>query len=125
MTDEELARIVHSAHVAYNIILGDNAPDSPWDALSFRHQEQVARRVKSIRQGHGAAQIHAEWVDEMKRWGWKLGDVKDPAKKTHPCLRPYDELPPEQQDKDRMAVNLVLTFMPPEELMNVMMAREA
>lgn len=113
MTDEDLARIVHSAHIAYNVILNDNAPDPPWDALTRRHREQVIRRVKSIREGHGPAQIHQEWVDEMLAWGWTWGLVKNPVEKTHPALRPYDELPAWQQAKDRLAVRIVFTFVLP------------
>lgn len=113
-TDLELARIVHGAHVQYNVILGDNAPDPPWDALGGRHQKQIADRVRSIREGKGPAQIHQEWIDEMARWGWKYGEVKDPIARTHPCMRPYDELSPDQQAKDRLAIRIVFTFVMPE-----------
>jgi hypothetical protein len=32
--------------------------------------------------------------------GWKLGPVKNPEAKEHPCLVPFDDLPVEQKVKD-------------------------
>jgi hypothetical protein len=32
--------------------------------------------------------------------GWKLGPVKDPAKKEHPSLVPYQQLPTTEKSKD-------------------------
>ena len=32
--------------------------------------------------------------------GWTWGPVKDPEKKQHPCMVPFDQLPREQQAKD-------------------------
>jgi hypothetical protein len=32
--------------------------------------------------------------------GWVYGAVKDPEAKTHPCIMPFDDLPPEQRAKD-------------------------
>jgi hypothetical protein len=34
--------------------------------------------------------------------GWEHGETKDVERKTHPCLVPYDELPPEQKRKDEL-----------------------
>ncbi|MFO1531870.1 MAG: RyR domain-containing protein [Kiritimatiellia bacterium] len=41
------------------------------------------------------------------RDGWKHGAVKDARARTHPCLVPYDGLPPDEQEKDRSAVRLI------------------
>jgi len=45
-------------------------------------------------------------IDKLKD-GWKHGPVKDPEKKEHPCLIPYDELPKEQQVKDHLFIGVV------------------
>jgi len=34
--------------------------------------------------------------------GWVYGEVKDPERKTHPCMVPYDDLPIEQRAKDTL-----------------------
>ena len=33
--------------------------------------------------------------------GWVWGPARDDAKKQHPCLVPYEELPEEEKDYDR------------------------
>jgi hypothetical protein len=45
-----------------------------------------------------AAAAHAIWCDSMKREGWRLGEQYDPAAKTDPCLRPFDDLPAFERD---------------------------
>lgn len=44
---------------------------------------------------------HGRWASERLAAGWQWGPVKDPAKKTHPCLVAYAELPEEEKDKNR------------------------
>jgi hypothetical protein len=39
--------------------------------------------------------------------GWVYGEVKDAEKKTHPCLVPFSELPPFQQQKDSLFCGIV------------------
>ena len=34
--------------------------------------------------------------------GWQYGPLKDADLKEHPCIVPFDELPPEQQAKDHL-----------------------
>lgn len=43
---------------------------------------------------------HDDWMASKVGMGWTYGDIKDPEKKTHPCLVPYEELPIEEQVKD-------------------------
>lgn len=50
---------------------------------------------------------HESWFAEKVAAGWKLGPVKDPEKKEHPCMVPYAELPPEQQRKDALFLSIV------------------
>jgi hypothetical protein len=47
----------------------------------------------------------------MQADGWRYGKVKDPARKTHPTL-PWDELPAEQQLKDRLFIAIVQALAP-------------
>lgn len=42
----------------------------------------------------------AAWVSYKAADGWRYGPFKDPVAKTHPCMVPYDKLPPEQRVKD-------------------------
>jgi hypothetical protein len=45
---------------------------------------------------------HMSWLKQKKAEGWRYGKIKDPDKKAHPCFVNYDELPVEQQVKDRL-----------------------
>jgi hypothetical protein len=39
--------------------------------------------------------------------GWRYGEVKDAVAKTHPCMVPFEQLPVEQQAKDRLLLAIV------------------
>jgi hypothetical protein len=43
---------------------------------------------------------HKSWMDQKLKEGWVFGEAKDGNAKTHPCLVPYEQLPPEQRAKD-------------------------
>lgn len=55
-------------------------------------------------------QSHENWMKHKLADGWRFGLIKNPEKKTHPCLRPYDELPLEQRKKDEMFSLIVSHF---------------
>jgi hypothetical protein len=48
----------------------------------------------------GPEASHISWMTQKVADGWKYGEVKDAEAKTHPCIRPFAELPREQQAKD-------------------------
>ncbi len=48
----------------------------------------------------GPKASHDNWMAEKIADGWVYGEVKDPDKKTHPCIVPFGDLPVEQQSKD-------------------------
>jgi hypothetical protein len=50
---------------------------------------------------------HRRWMEEKLKGGWQYGPVKDPVKKTHPCLVPWEELPEDEREKDRQAVRAI------------------
>ena len=47
-----------------------------------------------------AKNTHEVWAASRIREGWTLGP-RDDAKKQHPCLVPYEELPEIEKDYDR------------------------
>ena len=50
---------------------------------------------------------HSNWLRFMIDNGWSYGVTKDEQAKTHPCIVPYDELPPEQKIKDTFFHSIV------------------
>jgi hypothetical protein len=51
-------------------------------------------------------------MERMRAEGWTYGDVKDFGRKTHPTLLPFDELPTDQQLKDRLFIAIVRALAP-------------
>lgn len=103
MDTYRIAHIAHEVNRAYCVSLGDNsqptwenAPDwqiaSAVDGVQFLASNPDATPERS----------HANWLAHKQRDGWRCGPVKDPAKKEHPCMVPYDQLPPSQRLKDHL-----------------------
>ncbi len=55
--------------------------------------EQLAEKM--------AKNVHEVWAETRIVQGWCYGEERDDAKKTHPCLIPYEELPEEEKEYDR------------------------
>ena len=48
-----------------------------------------------------AKNVHENWAQEHISQGWIYGEKRDDAKKLHPCLIPYEQLPEEEKVYDR------------------------
>jgi hypothetical protein len=103
---ETCARAAHEAIRAYCLALGDES-QLPWDSAPEWQRESTRCGVRGVFQGNTPRQSHQSWLDEKATTGWVYGPVKDPEKKQHPCIVPYDELPLEQQQKDQIFVAVV------------------
>ena len=57
-----------------------------------------------MRIGEIAKNVHEVWAQSRLDQGWILGDKRDDALKTHPCLVPYEALPEQEKDYDRDTV---------------------
>ena len=109
-SDEQIARVVHEANAALQFIQEDPAPSPPWNAAPAWQRESAIEGVRRSRNGETPRQLHQSWCDEKYAAGWVYGQVKDPDRKTHPCLVPYDQLPPGQRDKDHLFTAIVLAL---------------
>ena len=52
---------------------------------------------------------HIRWIQEKLANGWVYAPVRDNEMKHHPFLVPYEQLPPEEQQKD---INIVKNIIP-------------
>lgn len=55
--------------------------------------------------------VHEVWAKNRIKDGWTYGPVRDDAKKEHPCLVPYEELPERERDYDRATSQETLKFI--------------
>ncbi len=51
-----------------------------------------------------AKREHERWLRREVKTGWRYGDPRDDARRLHPCIRPWEELPEDERDKDRLIV---------------------
>lgn len=49
-----------------------------------------------------AENAHDLWAAQRLAQGWSHGPRRDDAKKLHPCLVPYDQLPDSEKEFDRV-----------------------
>jgi hypothetical protein len=97
-----IARVCHEANRALQFVDRDPALSPPWDEAPDWQLESAIEGVAKARAGATAEQLHDAWCAKKRDEGWVYGDVKDAEAKTHPCLVPYDQLPPEQKAKDAL-----------------------
>lgn len=102
-TAASIAVVCHEANKAYCETLGDKT-QLPWDLAPDWQRNSAIRGVEFHLQNPDAtdAASHEAWMKDKLAEGWQWGEIKDAAKKLHPQIKPFDELPIEQQRKDRL-----------------------
>ena len=58
-----------------------------------------------------AENVHDTWAKGRMDEGWTYGPVRDDAKKQHPCLVPYADLPESEKAYDRATATSTLKFI--------------
>lgn len=100
---ESIAQVAHEANRAYCRTIGDDSQPSWHDAPDWQKESAIAG-VRAIADDdvRAPAESHESWFDQKLEDGWTWGPEKDPDLKTHPCMVPYHDLPPEQRTKDAL-----------------------
>jgi RyR domain/MerR family regulatory protein len=112
---EDIARVVHAANRELQIVQGDPRPSPPWDEITEAMVRDVTEGVLEVLGGATPEQSHEAWCDRHRADGWTYGEVKDEQAKTHPLLRPWAELPRDQQLKDNLFGAIVRALAPEAE----------
>lgn len=100
---EAIARVCHEANRTWCETLGDWSQRRWDDAPDWQRSSAIAGvRFHLENPDASASASHDSWLAEKERDGWKYGPVKDADAKEHPCFVPFEQLPPEQQAKDRL-----------------------
>lgn len=96
-----IARVAHEVNRAYCQSLGDYTQPT-WEEAPNWQRDSACRGVEMHLANPAATpeDSHKSWMEQKLKEGWVFGDVKDGNAKTHPCLLPYEQLPPEQRSKD-------------------------
>lgn len=58
-----------------------------------------------------AKNTHDTWAAQRLADGWRYGEQRNDAKKLHPCLIPYEELPEEEKEYDRKTATEALKLL--------------
>ena len=78
----------------------------PLDTSDVKLRESLTSLVESL-----AENVHDTWAKGRLDEGWTYGFVRDDAKKQHPCLVPYVELPESEKAYDRATAISTLKFI--------------
>ena len=61
---------------------------------------QLSAELKALTE-QLAENVHEVWSAGRIADGWTYGEQRDDARKQHPCLVPYDQLPESEKEYDR------------------------
>ena len=78
----------------------------PLDTSDIILPESLAPLIEAL-----AENVHDTWAKGRMDAGWTFGPVRDDAKKQHPCLVPYSELPESEKAYDRETAVSTLKFI--------------
>ena len=107
---EKIARVAHEANRAWCAANGDLS-HLPWDEAPAWQKHSAREGVKAhLKADLTPRDSHTMWLGQKARDGWVYGPVKNETYKEHPCMVPYDELPPEQRIKDALFSLIVRLF---------------
>lgn len=101
MNSREIARVCHETNRALCEAFGDHS-QKPWDEAEGWQRDSAIKGVEFALLNPDAppSAQHDAWTADKVAAGWVYGEVKDATAKTHPCIVPYEQLPPEQRAKD-------------------------
>lgn len=68
----------------------------PADTTNVRIPPEISALTERL-----ARNTHENWASQRIELGWRRGPFRDDARKEHPGLVPYDELPEEEKELDR------------------------
>jgi hypothetical protein len=104
----EIAKVCHNVNRAYCRSIGDDSQPS-WEEAPDWQKNSAENGVKFHQDNPGSppSASHESWMKQKVEEGWVFGEVKDPDKKEHPCMVPYDQLPLEQRTKDFLFIAVV------------------
>ena len=115
LTFEQAAKICYQANKALCEINGDFS-QVDWENASDDNKKSAISTVMSVADMVVSGRV-ATAKDLFEIWkkfkianGYVYGPVKDDAKKTHPCIVDYENLPEFQRKKDELLLSIIEAF---------------
>lgn len=112
LEDWNIARVCHEATRALQQTLGED-PVPVWGATTEWMRTSTHESVRAIMNGATPAELHKDWCAAKEADGWVYGNVKDAEAKTHPDLRPWEDLSATAVRKDMLFVSIVQALARP------------
>lgn len=84
----------------------NNYIPQPIDTTGVELPEELKNLAEEM-----AKNVHDIWSAGRMADGWTYGEERDDARKTHPCLVPYEELPESEKAYDRNTSIETLKFI--------------
>jgi len=110
--EDVAARVAHEANRAYCAALGDHS-HLPWDQAPAWQKDSIRAGIHfhATRGPVTDRASHDCWCAHKRAAGWQWGPVKDPDRKEHPNIAPFEELPETEKMKDRLFRAVINAFI--------------
>jgi hypothetical protein len=110
---QDIARVAHTVNKRYCEAVGDHSQLDWEKAPSWQRSSAISGVELHLRDPDTTAEgSHKEWLRHKLSQGWVWGPNKDPDKKEHPCIVPYEKLPQEQKVKDHLFKAVIEALRP-------------
>lgn len=103
------ARAAHEVIMAWRGATGQDI--TPWDQAPKWMHDSSLEMVDDVIKGLPQSATHDRWLANKKTAGWKWGPVRDDDRLIHPCMVPYEQLPPAEQAKDALIHRVIKAFL--------------
>jgi hypothetical protein len=103
LTARDLGRLMHALRREIALMFGGNVPPAWEDSACTEAMKASSERgalAMLVNPDMTAEEEHNRWWDERKKQGWTYGPVRDNARKIHPMMKQFTELPLGEQLKD-------------------------
>lgn len=108
---DKIAAIAHTAVREYCFLIMHDDSHKPWNVETDAQKASLVAGVLKVMEGRTPEELHQAWMDYKIIEGYTLGPEKDHEKKTHPNLKPYNELSDTQKVKDALFQGVVKAFI--------------
>jgi len=108
----QIAEVAHEVNRAFCVTIGDMSQPAWADAPEWQKVSAILGVEAIINKPEMTPKdSHLSWLAHKLKEGWRMGKSKDPYKKEHPCMVPYEMLPDDQKHKDLLYTRVVNTML--------------